>query len=309
MSVKVSTLDYENYGKCVCITNGVIEVYVSVDVGPRILRLAFVGKDNLLYNDINRISNKTSEGITKAFGDGAEYAFYGGHRLWASPEDPVYSYYPDGDPVKWQQTELGAIFTAKPQPVNDVQHSMEIKLSDGQSLEIFHSIKNLRNEPQTYASWGITQFNPGGIEIVPQVEKFESLTANRIISYWSYVNMDDERIHYGKDFITIKTHPTLSRLKIGFNNACKWSCYVNQGTAIIKEFDYTEGGQYPDFGCNYETYTDPYIMEMECVGLMTKVNTGECATHREKWTIKPVERMPSFTDQEDIANFVAEYIK
>ena len=73
--------------------------------------------------------------------------------------------------------------------------------------------------------------------------------------------MDDERIHYGRDFITLKTHPTLSRLKIGFNNACKWSCYVNQDTAIIKEFDYIEGGQYPDFGCNYETYTDPYIMD------------------------------------------------
>ena len=48
---------------------------------------------------------------------------------------------------------------------------------------------------------------------------------------------------------------------------------------------------------------------MECVGLMTTVNPGECATHREKWTIKPVNRMPSFTDQEDIAKFVDEYIK
>lgn len=308
MSVKVSTLDYENYGKCVCITNDVIQVYVSVDVGPRILWYGFKDGENLLYNDINRISAKKSEGITKAFGEGAEYQFFGGHRLWASPEDPVLSYYPDCHPVEWQQTERGAKFTAQPQPVNDVRHSMEIVLSnDGDELQILHEIENLRDEERTYASWGITQYNVGGIEIIPVVDRYDSLAANRLISFWSYVNYDDERIHLGRDFVTVKT-ADMPCLKIGFNNASRWSCYVNQGAAIIKKFDYDPALNYPDYGCNYETYTDPYIMEMECVGPNMKLKKGQSAKHRETWIIKKCDEMPSFTDQGEIAKFVKKYI-
>ena len=29
---------FKDYGKCLCISNGVIEAYVTIDIGPRIIR-------------------------------------------------------------------------------------------------------------------------------------------------------------------------------------------------------------------------------------------------------------------------------
>ena len=34
--------NYKDYGKVVAITNGVIEAYVTVDIGPRIIRFGYV---------------------------------------------------------------------------------------------------------------------------------------------------------------------------------------------------------------------------------------------------------------------------
>ena len=308
MSINVTTLDYKNYGKCVCIENGTIQVYVSVDVGPRILWYGFVGGENLLYNDVDRTSAKRSKDIADTFGEGEVFQFYGGHRMWTSPEDPVLSYYPDCHPVKWEQTENGVKFTAEPQPVNDVRHSMEIVMSDSNELKVLHEIENLRDKEQTYATWGITQYNHGGIQIIPQLPRYDSLAANRIIAFWSYVNFDDERINYGRDFVTLKT-ADMPSMKIGFNNASGWSCYVNQGAAIIKRFDYDPSLCYPDFGCNYETYTDRFFIEMECLGPSMKLKKGESAKHTETWIVKKCDEMPSFTDQENIAAFVEKYVK
>ena len=49
---------YENYGRCVKISNGTVEAYVTIDVGPRVIRYAFVGGENVLFNDIARRSKR-----------------------------------------------------------------------------------------------------------------------------------------------------------------------------------------------------------------------------------------------------------
>ena len=49
--IKTELKDYLDYGKVLCLTNGVIEAYVTIDVGPRIIRFGFVGGQNIMCDN------------------------------------------------------------------------------------------------------------------------------------------------------------------------------------------------------------------------------------------------------------------
>ena len=90
---------YENYGRCVKISNGTVEAYVTIDVGPRVIRYAFVGGENVLFNDIARRSKRMGPDYDNYYYKGAAWYLYGGHRLWITPESAPETYYPDNEEV------------------------------------------------------------------------------------------------------------------------------------------------------------------------------------------------------------------
>lgn len=161
MSVQLRMLTYENYGNCLSLSNGVVTAFVTVDVGPRIIWFGFNGGENLLFTDLDRDTSIEDPALEEVYGDGSVYHFYGGHRLWTSPEDDIKSHYPDNDPVKWEQTETGAVFTPPKQRHNHVQHQMELSFGIGASVQIIHRITNTGKEAQTFAPWAITQMAQG----------------------------------------------------------------------------------------------------------------------------------------------------
>ena len=54
MACEIKELEFENYGNCLSVSNGMIEAVVAIDVGPRIIYFGFIGGENVLYNDLNR---------------------------------------------------------------------------------------------------------------------------------------------------------------------------------------------------------------------------------------------------------------
>ena len=54
MACEIKELEFENYGNCLSVSNGMIEAVVTIDVGPRIIYFGFIGGENVLYNDLNR---------------------------------------------------------------------------------------------------------------------------------------------------------------------------------------------------------------------------------------------------------------
>ena len=79
-------IDFENYGKCVQLSNGVIDLVVTIDCGPRVVRFGFIGNENILYNDLDRKFKVQNEFMDDYYSEGAACYFYGGHRLWLAPE-------------------------------------------------------------------------------------------------------------------------------------------------------------------------------------------------------------------------------
>ena len=86
---EVDKVSYLGLPNCYKMTNGVVESVVTTDTGPRVIRYAVTGADNVLAE----LPDVT---VTTALGD---WKPLGGHRLWTAPEAKPRSYVPDSQPV------------------------------------------------------------------------------------------------------------------------------------------------------------------------------------------------------------------
>src|SRR6202795_3088202 len=84
-AVRVEKIAYKGWPNCYRITNGEVELIVTSDIGPRIMRYGFVGDQNF-FKEFTESLGKTGE---------PAWVLRGGHRVWAAPEDAVRTYAPD----------------------------------------------------------------------------------------------------------------------------------------------------------------------------------------------------------------------
>src|SRR6059058_2512860 len=132
-AVRVEKTEYKGWKNCYRITNGEIEAIVTGDVGPRIIRFAFLGGQNLFKE------------FSDQLGKGGEEKFQlrGGHRVWKAPEDPVATWAPDNVLVEIQITAAGLVARAPIEPLTNLQKEIEISMSPrGTSVTVSHRITN-----------------------------------------------------------------------------------------------------------------------------------------------------------------------
>lgn len=87
MSLTYDIKNYATFGKCVCIENDLMELYVTIDLGPRIIKFNLKGKQNMMFNDDERKIYHDEPNLKEMFGKDARWDIYGGHRFWISPEN------------------------------------------------------------------------------------------------------------------------------------------------------------------------------------------------------------------------------
>lgn len=312
MSVTVTEIpQYQNYGRCVKISNNVIEGCVTVDVGPRIISFAFCGEENVLFHDLKRELTNQGPLNDEVFGEGSVWYTYGGTRLWTSPEHRPCSYYPDNERVQYEVLEGNRVrFTPPPQRVNDVQHAMELVLEEGsEQLQVHYYVTNLREETQTLAPWAITVMAQGGYEIIPQPTVNTDLLPNRAVALWPYANMADPRVFWGRSYITLRQDSAEKELfKCGINNYAGWAAYVLPNVTFVKHYSPQHPqAEYPDFGVSFETYTDSLVIELETLAPLHRLKQGETASHSEVWVLKHTDVPPAPTDEEGLKEFAEKW--
>ena len=139
--VEVSKAKNKIWGSCAKLTNGEVEILVSLEFGPRVIHLSRVGMENMMFQDPERkpIDRKVEE-----FED--QFILYGGHRLWISPEVLPRCYYPDNKPVKYEKITNGASFTAPVELHNNIQKIIRITLDENAPVvHVEHEVKNCGN--------------------------------------------------------------------------------------------------------------------------------------------------------------------
>lgn len=76
--VKIREITYKNYGTCVELSNGLVDVCVTTDVGPRIIRYGFIGKENMMHEDTARRGCEKGDVFDRFYGAGSAWYSYGG---------------------------------------------------------------------------------------------------------------------------------------------------------------------------------------------------------------------------------------
>jgi hypothetical protein len=283
---KVSCLDLPS---CYRLANGTVEAIVTTDVGPRVIAYRFVGGENVFRE-------------RPSPGPRTEWKSYGGHRLWAAPEQRPRTYFPDNDPVPHAiEAEAGAIrLTPAVEAVNGIQKAMRVVLDrEGTGVTIEHTITNTGAWPIELAPWAITVLPGGGEAIVPQEPASEGLLPVRSMALWGYTVLNDPRLTFGRGYVRVKAVDAEKRaLKIGFGNTRGWAAYHRAGTLFLKRFAYEAAARYPDYGSNNEIYTNGGMLEVETLAPLQKLEPGAAASHVERWSLHRVDLGAPATDAE-----------
>src|SRR3954471_9336933 len=101
--VTIEHVEYGGWPNCFRVSNGEVELVLTSDVGPRIMRFGFAGGQNF-FRELEDQMGTSGE---------SEWVARGGHRLWIAPEDPVKSYDPENGPVA-VKVEDGVIEATQP---------------------------------------------------------------------------------------------------------------------------------------------------------------------------------------------------
>lgn len=301
MGIRIKEISFKTFGKCIELSNGSIDVVITTECGPRVIRVGFIGQENEFCDD-SLVSNRTY--------DNEEWKMRGGHRLWHSPEHFPRTYIADNDPVEWQSIENGVILTQKSEPWAQIQKSMQITLAaEENKVKIRHNIINKNAWAVELSAWAISVMAPGGKEIVPQTTRDTGLLGNRVIALWPYAKMNDPRVHWGDKYITVKQDSTAKQaFKFGISNEDGWVAYFNHGNAFIKTYTHVIGAKYPDFGVSFETYTNDFMVELESLSPLTRLEPEATLSHEEEWELIQGVPMPE-NDEVSIDDIVRQYLK
>ncbi|MBO4876571.1 MAG: hypothetical protein J5501_01035 [Ruminococcus sp.] len=278
MKVKCYEINYSNYGRCICLENGNIKMLVTVDVGPRIVFFGFSKGSNILFEDTERNFYEINKGY------GVWYA-YGGHRIWCAPEKMPETYFPDNTKVNVEYD--GSKLTLTPEKTAfGKQFSLVCMMDENNTVYIENRITNCSGKPADFAPWSITGLAGGGTEIIPLCTDDNGFLPNRTMALWSYSDIKDERFTLCDKYAVLKHDPSNNKaFKAGFNVTGGQVVYVQNDMILRKSFDGYKNIVYPDFCCNFETYTNDLFLECEILGEMKKYQPGETAVIKEKWEL------------------------
>lgn len=266
--------------------NGITELLVLADAGPRILRYGFDAGENVLHEIVSHA------GLT----GGDEFRLYGGHRLWVSPEVER-TYFPDNSGVDVQHNSSAVRFVAPVEdrpPGTNLQKELEVELEDGSSrVSLLHRVTNRDSKPTELAVWAPTMMRAGGRGILPlpprmAMDKDHYLPVGPM-TLWSFTDFADPRWYLGTEYIQLQQRPDrvgrFEEQMTGIFNPLGWGACFSADLLFVKRAPVIHGATYPDFGCNFELFTNRDFLELETLGPLVRLAPGQSTTHSESWEL------------------------
>jgi hypothetical protein len=287
-AVTIEKIAYGGWPNCYRMSNGLIELVATSDVGPRLIRLGWVGERNEFKEYPDQLGQTGGE----------QWRIYGGHRLWHSPERQPRTYAPDNGPVEVQEQEGRLTLTQPTEASTGIRKQLIVEMAaDRPAVRVVHRLRNEGPWPVRLAAWALTVMAPGGACWIPfpRHDDPAGLLPNRALVLWPYTNLADPRLRLGRWYACLRQDPTArTPIKIGLARATEeWLAYVRDRVAFVKRYDYQAGKEYPDFGACVETYTNAEMLEVETVGPLEELDTGEMLEHVERWYLlrlpEPIE--------------------
>lgn len=268
------------------LTDGVTELDISLDFGPRVLRYGFAGGQNLFCE-------------VPAGNDPAAFEARGGHRLWVAPEIIPGTYYPDNDPVEAEAIPNGVRVTAIPEAVG-LQKQIEITMNGGRTV-LVHRLWNRGQWPIEVSIWGLTMMAPGGLGIAgfpPRGRHPELLHPTHPLVMWAFTDLTDPRLKFTKKHVTLKQIPDAPEPnKIGLWNQHSWAAYILNGEMFVKRCTAFPGRKYPDHGASLEMWSNADTLELETLSPLEVIPPGGHIDHIEEWSLHRSISLAEISDE------------
>src|SRR5437763_2762251 len=151
-AVKIEKTHYRGWPNCYRISNSEVELIVTTDIGPRVIRYGFAGGQNL-FKEFNEQMGKSGEPAWQA---------RGGHRLWMGPEDSVLTYALDNSPIQAQVNGEVIELIGNVEKETALQKQLTIRLAaTGSGVEVLHRITNRGARAREFAPWALTMMAQG----------------------------------------------------------------------------------------------------------------------------------------------------
>ncbi len=298
MSTVIKKVNYGGWPNCYRLANEFVELIVTTDVGPRIIRFALNDKGNVL--------KEYPELLGKTGGD--EWVNYGGHRLWHAPEIQSRTYYPDNSPIDFQEHNDFVRLVQPVETTTGIQKEIDVQLApDKPQVRITHRLRNTNLWAVELAPWALSVMASSGMAIIPLPPRGSHpenlLPASNVVT-WAYTNMADPRWLWGHRYITLKqeTGANATPQKIGVGLTQNWIAYAHQEGLFVKAINPQPDAIYPDMGSMVEVFTNDTMLEVETLGPLDRLEPDHTVEHIEHWYLfDPVPLPMSESDIDQIA--------
>jgi hypothetical protein len=267
-----------------------VELIVTTDVGPRLIRFGFPGENELAEfpADLGRTECD-------------EFRLYGGHRLWHAPESRERTYFPDNSPVTLEPGTDGVRVIQPTETTTRIQKEMEISLSlDQPHVRILHRLRNHNLWAVELSAWALTAMAPGGTAVLPLPPRGphpEHLLPSSSLALWPYTDLSDPRLRWGRKYILLRQDPGRpAPLKIGASVPDGWVAYARKDHLFTKTIRHVPEARYPDFGSSCEAFTDGDMLELETLSPLNRIEPGGMVEHLEHWFLWKGVPVPSGDD-------------
>jgi hypothetical protein len=292
--VKIEKINFKGWPNSWRVSNGEVELVMTGDIGPRIMRYGFTGGQNF-FKEFDDQMGKSGEPAWQP---------RGGHRLWIAPEDPVKTYAPDNSPAEIQVAGDVISGTGAVEALTGVSKKIIVKMApSGTAVELLHEIRNAGSQPLALAPWVLTMFARGGAGIhgfPPRGTHPEMLAPTNPLVMWAFTHLDDPRWRLSRKYFALRQDPANSNpQKLGSYNRRTWGAYLLNNELFIKRADaIAEPAAYPDLGCTFEMFTNQDFLELETLGPMGTLAPGAAVSHTERWSAHRSITLQTWTDEE-----------
>lgn len=295
--IKVEEIaNYLNYGHALKLSNEKLEAIVTLDIGPRIMHVSIPGRANVFADKVD---------LKEKLPDGNIYDFYGGQRVWHSPEAFPRSYMCDSFPLeKWELTDCGIIMVQKEEDWTHIQKAVELRFTKD-SIKVKSSLTNKGAWPVEMSVWSLLIGALNGREILPVVQRNTGLLPNTFYVSWPYSCMNDPRVYWGQRYIVVDHDENNlgNPFKLGYPNELGWMAYFNHGLCFVKKYKHERGAKYPDMGTSFQTHSAHWGIDIESLSPLQIVNPGKTISHEEEWFVINAPKRPNI-DEDEIAELL-----
>jgi hypothetical protein len=302
--------EYSSFGgwkRNVRLSNGFAEAMITLEVGPRIISYR-PAQGRSVFKLVGEEAGKSNE---------AAWRIRGGHRLWTTPEDfgkqGSLCYALDNSEVEHViEDELTVKVSNLIDGATKIRREMVVELEKASpKVSVEHRISHQGGPPVEVAPWALTVMAEGGYAVLSQPPLGthpQDYLPNRSIVSWPFTDLSDERFRVGSRLISLR-QTRRPPFKIGLRHAEGWAAYVLGDHLFLKNVPFIEGETYPDFGSNFETFTNAEFLELETLGPLKRISEGETLIHNESWVVFSEVRLPDATDGEAFLEALEPYRK